>query len=317
MNVDIIGKTIAGSQFSSNSPQGAIQGEDGLLLLRGNITFTNNTGENGGAISLSQNVPLYFHDKSRVNFFRNVATGFGGAIYSENIVLQHSSNCAINFITNLPAYKQAISITLTDNHAQQGGYAVYATPIYNCINCALLSLYNLTPDKTNCQNLTTYFNISPLPGDLNEIQVLSFPAYVQLCGCSDPDLCNFTRQYNGKVTTYPGGTVRLNVTSVDYGNNLSPSVVYAAINTKGTTSPKITFGPRQKAQWIGTECGTIEYQIYGPEMAAIELLLSNYPGNYLTVIEIKLLPCEPGFTFKSNASTGVMMCDCSQFFTDF
>ena len=27
------------------------------------------------------------------------------------------------------------SITFTNNHGQQGGHAVYATPIYNFINC--------------------------------------------------------------------------------------------------------------------------------------------------------------------------------------
>ena len=328
MKVDIFGSTITGSQFSSNSPQGAIQGEDGFLLLHGNITFANNTGENGGAISLSNNVPLSFYDTCRVKFSRNVATGFGGAIYSYSYgaqndqnspkkILQSSSDCAINFISY--CFNGPVNlITLTDNHAQQGGHAVYATPIYNCINCAIFCFSPTgRPIPTDCPNLISYFNISSLPGDLNEIQILSFPAYVQLCGCSDPNVCNFTSQYQGKVTTYPGRTLRLNVTSVDYGKNVSPSVIYTMINTNGSISLNITLGPRQKAQWIGTVCGTIEYQIYGPEMATLELFLSNYPGNYPTVIEIKLLPCEPGFTLISNSSTGVMTCDCSQFFTSF
>ena len=332
MKVDIFGNSITGSQFSSNSPQGAIQGENGFLQLHGNITFTNNTGENGGAISLSNNVPLYFYYTGRVKFSRNVATGFGGAIYSygaqkyqntPKLISQSFLNCTIGFIGNCPGFqipavdKNSFSITLTDNHAQQGGHAIYATPIYNCINCAVLRISSLLPSPSNCPNLISYFNISSLPGDLDEIQVLSFPSYVQLCGCSDHNVCNFTSQYQGKVTTYPGRTLRLNVTSVDYGNNLSPSVIYTMINTNGTISPNITLGPRQKAQWIGTVCGTIEYQIYGPEMATLEIFLSNYPGNYPTVIEIKLLPCEPGFTLISNSSTGVMMCDCSQFFTSF
>ena len=314
ITVDIFGSIITGSQFSSNSPQGAIQGENGLLQLHGNIVFTNNTGENGGAISLSSNVPLNFFDSCRVKFSRNVGTGFGGAIYSDGAqnnensqksYWQSSSNCAINFITDCSIVGANFSITLTENHAQKGGHAIYATPIYNCINCALFCSSSLQPNPL-CQNLTSYFNMSSLPGDINEIQILSFPAYVQLCGCSDANLCNFTSQYHGKVTTYPGRTLRLNVTSVDYGNNLSPSVIYTVINTNGFTSPNITLGPRQKAQWIGTVCGTIEYQIYGPEMATLELLLSNYPGNYPTVIEIKLLPCEPGFTLISNSSTGVL-----------
>ena len=140
---------------------------------------------------------------------------------------------------------------------------------------------------------------------------------MHLCGCSNPKLCNATNQYHGKVITYPGRTVRFNVTSVDEGNYLSPSVVYTQIDTNGITSPKITLGPTQKAQWIGTVCGTMEYQIYGPQMAQLKLLLSNDPSNTPTVVEVTLLPCEPGFTLISNSSTGVMECSCSEFFTSF
>ena len=326
IKVDIFGNTITGSQFTSNSPMGAIQGTNGFLQLHGNITFTNNTGVNGGAISLSNNVPLYFYEKCDVEFSRNVATGFGGAIYNnggQDKLIQPTSNLnkgSIRLIRNCSNSSDCVfntnmfSITFTDNHAQQGGHAVYATPLYNCINfIGVLSTGILITNASNSQNLTGYFTTTPLPEDANDIQVLSFPAYVHLCGCSDPNLCNITSQYQGKVTTYPGRTVRLNVTSVDDGNNLSPSVVYTLIDTSSITSQNITLGPTQKAQWIGTVCGTIEYQIYGPEMASLKLLLSNYPTNFPTAVEVQLLPCEPGFTLMSNSSTGVMECGCSLF----
>ena len=95
--------------------------------------------------------------------------------------------------------------------------------------------------------------------------MVTFPTEVHLSGCSDPNLCNATSQYQGKVTTYPGGTVRLYVTSVGDGNYLSPSVVYAQIDTSDITSQDIALGPRA------------EYQIYGPEMASFKLLLSYNP----------------------------------------
>ena len=307
MIVDIIGDTITGSQFLSNSPLGAITGENGFLHLYGNVSFYNNIGENGGAISLSDNVPLYFHNGSTVEFSRNVATGYGGAIYSDggpSTKERAFSFCTIVFITDSDYYEGG-PITFTGNHAQQGGHAVYASPIYEC-SCVQTIQYSFW-----CENMASSFTITPLPQDLNDIQVLSFPTYLQLCGCSDPDLCNVTGQYEGKVTTYPGGTVRLNVTSVDVGNYPSPSVIYASIGTNGDTATTITLGPGQEAQWIGTVCGTIEYQIYGPEMTSQNLVLSTYPGNFPTVIEVELLPCEPGFIYVSNSS----MCDCSLFFT--
>ena len=318
--VDIFGNTITGCEFSSNSPQGAIQGENGYLQLHGNITFTNNTGVNGGGISLSNNAPLYFYDQCKVEFSRNVATGNGGAIYNDGKQknskqdLKGIPECVISFIYKCSVTRktECFSITFIDNYAQQGGHAVYATAIYNCMELCDYTLY-----CERFQNLTSYFTLTPSPEDHSDIQVLSFPTYVHLCGCSDPNLCNVTSQHEGKVTTYPGRTVRLNVTSVDNRNNLSPSVVYTLIDMNGITSPNMALGPTQKAQWIGTVCGSIEYQIYGPEMTSLKLFLFNYLGNVPIVIEVKLLPCEPGFTIMSNSSTGAMQCGCSLFFTSY
>eukprot|EP00731_Ephydatia_muelleri_P033797 Em0038g16a len=332
MKVDIFGSTFTGSQFSSNSPLGAILGTNGYLNLHGNITFSNNTGVNGGAISLSNNVPLYFYEGCAVEFSRNAATGLGGALYNagdkEKVIqseitwnlikctIRLIKDCNSSFICEFDT--NMFSITFVDNHAQQGGHSVYATPIYNCNNCigVLASSHHLPP-LLECLNLTSYITTTHSHKDINDIQVLSFPRYVHLCGCSNPNLCNAINQYHGKVITYPGRTVRFNVTSVDEENYLSPSFVYTQIDTNGITSPKITLGPTQKAQWIGTVCGTMEYQIYGPQMASLKLLLSNYPSNTPTVVEVTLLPCEPGFTLISNSSTGVMECSCSEFFTSF
>ena len=291
---------ITGSQFSSNSPQGAIQGVNGYLHLHGKITFTDNKGENGGAISLSNNVPVYFNQDCSVEFSRNVATRFGGGIYNEGdqttlqpkesevdnvtVFIISNPNCVFNFMGD------NISITFIHNHAQQGGHAVYATPIYHC-----------DQSDSNMGYLNNHFIIQPLPEDRSEPQVLSFPSYVQFCDCNDQNVCI--------ISTYPGRAVKLHVTSVDYGYNTSPSVIYAQYDR----SLNISLGPFQDVQWVQKNCSTLEYQIYGPENASFQLLLSNYPGNVPAVIEVKLLPCEPGLILVTDPSTGLMKCDCSLF----
>ena len=311
VKMDIFGNTDTGSHFSLNSPQGAIQGENGFLLLHGYITFANNTGVNGGAISLSNNVPLYFNPNCTVEFIRNVATGYGGAIYNNGKQFIAKDTfwtgydrdiCILRLLLPDVTNKMcnaSLSINFTYNHAQKGGHAVYATPIYHC-------------DRFCEHNLTNYFKITPLPEDINDGQVVSFPEHVHYCGCSDPNLCNGTSQY---LTTYPGRTVRLNVTSVDDGKLLSPSVVFTQVDASGVTPQNIMLGPQQSTQWIGTVCGIIEYQIYGPEMASLKLLLSNDPSGSPTIIQVKLLACEPGFTLMPDVSTIGMKCDCSLFFT--
>ena len=92
-------------------------------------------------------------------------------------------------------------------------------------------------------------------------------------------------------------------------------MVYTQVDIDGIQSQNIMLGPRQKAQWIGTVCAQIEYQIYGPENASLKLLLSNDLNGSPTVINVTLLPCEPGFVFITNSSTSMMRCDCSPFLT--
>ena len=108
-------------------------------------------------------------------------------------------------------------------------------------------------------------------------------------------------QYEGKVTTYPGRTVRLNVISIDAATTYHPVWF---MHQNGTIMVGL------KAQWIGSVCGTIEYQISGPEMASLNLGLSTNISSSPTVIELELLPCEPGFIFMSDSS----MCGCSPIF---
>ena len=125
-------------------------------------------------------------------------------------------------------------------------------------------------------------------------------------------MCNGT---SPNLTTYPGRTVKFNITSMDQQNYKSPSVVYTQVDTDDIHSQNIMLGPRQKAQWIGTVCAQIEYQIYGPENASLKLLLSNDPNGSPTVFNVTLLPCEPGFELFTNSSTSMMKCDCSPYLT--
>ena len=312
VNLVIIGSTTTGSDFSYNSPQGAIQGEGGTLTLRGYITFDHNTGVNGGAISLTNDSPLHFHPNCTVLFVSNLATGYGGGIYNNGInVKLDGILCTLRISSPYPfmmvgdCYISG-SITFIYNHALQGGHAIYAKPIYDCVSCfSANGLHSFS-------YLMGYFNITPLHEDINDTQVLSFPEHVDYCGCSDPNFCNGTSPY---LITYPGRTVNVNITSMDQSNNLSPSVVYTQVHTGGINSQSIMLRPQQKAQWIGTVCGQIEYQIYGPENVSFTLLLFNDLKSSPTVINVNLLPCESGFELITNSSTNMMRCDCSPFLT--
>ena len=78
--------------------------------------------------------------------------------------------------------------------------------------------------------MVKYFNIIPLPDDTSDVQVLSFPDHVNYCGCSDPYLCTGT---SPQLTTHPGRTVRIMVTPIGNGEQLSPSAVYTQVHKNG------------------------------------------------------------------------------------
>ncbi|KAL5500805.1 hypothetical protein EMCRGX_G012410 [Ephydatia muelleri] len=98
---------------------------------------------------------------------------------------------------------------------------------------------------------------------------------------------------------------------IDYSNVFTPSAVYAQIKIDGfsNATTNIKLGAQQNVQWIGEECSTVEYQIYGPDNATFNILLSSYPGNAPMVIEITFLPCIAGLTLMTDR------CICSDFFT--
>eukprot|EP00731_Ephydatia_muelleri_P033670 Em0035g7a len=165
MRVDIFGSTFTGSQFSSNSPLGAIQGTNGFLNLHGNITFSNNTGVNGGAISLSNNVPLYFYEGCAVEFSRNAATGFGGALYNagdkEKVILTTSKLTTGDLVTqsgicpNLTSY-----ITTTPSHKDINGIQLLSFPnAVGALLVAALFFLNFTVTQGTLYGLIFYANI--------------------------------------------------------------------------------------------------------------------------------------------------------------
>ena len=295
--VEITGSAHRGSQFISNGPQGAIQGVEGNLRVCGNVIFANNSGENGGAISLL-NVQLYFHN-SVISFVENRSSRFGGAIYinseQKSFFIRGPSSGYMKRMQYCAIIKEDDgSVTYQSNHAQLAGHAIYATPLYNCYSQNVF--INTSDAYQNAFNVTV---------DSNSSQIVSSPISVRICSFNDHNLSNYSAQHS--MDMYPGGTLQMDVTTMDYMHILSPSAVYAQIEAIGTQG--ITLGAEQNVQWVGKECTTLKYQIYGPEMTSLKLLLSSYPGNAPNIIEVYLKPCVAGFVLLSNT------CNCSSFLT--
>ena len=300
--LNITGYSSTGSQFIGNYQQGAIQGIRGRLHLSGTISFRNNSGESGGAIYLTNDAHLYFHDGCTVDFTGNTATRFGGAIYvegDESIVTSILTYCAVHFWGNTH------NITFQDNHAIVAGHAIYATPIYNCqLDCARGPTFHPANQSDYYQFYTIIMKGS------YENQILSFPTNVYLCGCMHGDTHNFP------IVSYPGAMIKCNATLMDEANTVSPGVVYAQVVSDQTSATSdLRLAPQQEVQWIGNECTAIQYEIYGPENISTNLQLSTKPGTNMKSISMTLLTCQLGFTLQKDS--GLSQCECSTFLTSY
>ncbi|KAL5517801.1 hypothetical protein EMCRGX_G003421 [Ephydatia muelleri] len=293
--------SIEGGEFTGNSPRGAIQVLAGRVHIKGNVTFRRNTGENGGALCLSNNALLYFYSKTNVKFSENRATGIGGALYIQgdpNTVKSDYIGCAINF----PGDDENFTIVFNNNTAQLYGPTIYATPIYDCFIDVSSTLGPYLDTYNDFEFYELLFKITPQ----TENQILSFPEKFHICGCDKDTMCSVT-DGNYLITLHPGGTIRFRATPRDSQNHTSPSVVYADLYEHGVVSPDAHFTHQQNIQWIDKECELIEYQIYGPENRLFDLRLFTYRGDVPDSIKINLTGCGRGFSF------GMKTCKCSPF----
>ena len=302
---------IDGTQFSENSPQGALQVLAGSVHMQGKVRFQLNEGENGGALSLSSNARLYFYQNCSVEFVENLSSRAGGAVYIQgdpNIPKYNYIGCAIHFLGEHTNY----SIKFINNTALGYGQSIYATPMYNCHITAPSEL-NVQQYGNLSELYTQLFNITPNTGN----QILSFPLNVNICSCDNNTPC-YVEDGIHYITSYPGRTVRFYATPLDYNNHTSPSVIYTDIYLEGNGNHhNIRLAPQQNIQWINKDCDLMEYQIFGPENTSFHLHLSTFPGDVPNMIVVILEPCERGFMLTTNNVTMQSVCSCSPFLTAF
>ena len=299
------------SEFYGNSPNGAIEIRGGKLHFYGTITFKGNTGDDGGAVSLAQNSKLYFRENCYVMFIENTATRLGGAIYidGDSLVSRQSytlsalilmktlsadtlsySYCSIQFVG---ANAKTI---FSNNTAQEAGNSVYATPIYNC----------LLQETRSAPSLNDY---KRLFGIREENEIASIPVTVEVGSCEQGTKCN---RYDGRlsITSYPGKVIRFSARTIDLANTTSPSFVYARVSSDQQF--KVRLGNQEYISWVNTTSSTLEYRVYGPENTKFDLMLSTSRGNVPTIVNVTLLPCGLGFSYRADNNS----CECSKLYQE-
>ena len=313
--VEITGSENAdGSRFHDNE-MGVLLTSNTNIILRGRITFYNNHGFHGGAITLYDNSILFFHEGSTVLFRENTALQSGGAIYADSLGSAISRTCVIQVlgpskVVGSNTESLELSITFQNNSAGESGNSIYADPLYQCFNIPESSIIQTGFPDDNDDVYGSIFRIdSRIENGISDIA--SSPE--RLCMCTsaiyNSTECEMTSSFSKNVSVVPGQTFEVFLVPLDRAGQPVSSILSSDIKNSQSS---YTLGRDQSLRSLpGTSsCIPTKFTIYGPENGNLTLILSSITILKSTVC-VTVESCPPGFVLQTEKS--LEQCVCSDF----
>ena len=315
--------TFAGTSRFYNNHHSALVSYTSVITLTGSVSFINNTGIRGGAMTLYSSA-LNLDTGANVTFINNSAQETGGAIHIEpDLTRMLKLEC---FYRVKHCYA-TINIYFATNSAKNGGDNVYGTSLNYCGH--------------DCINITAL--------DIRKSSVSSDPLHICICDSKGQPQCTNTSFINMSKTVHPGETFTLSgvIVGLDYGMTIG--TVYANFlpsdesNGSSIAAPESVPNLEPKYQYSqlinNISCTKLIYSIYSEHMQRnfILYLTVQYTRNprnlikqnfwkYCTpssrhkskcrhspiFINVTILPCPPGFTLLKSPSR----CGCNPVLTN-
>ena len=263
---------------------------DSNVYLFDSVSFTDNVGLRGPAITILKHSLLYFMDGLEAVFKNNTAAYKGGAIYAETFSQRADIHemCALQLEDN-------VTLNFTDNDAKKSGKSIYAAPIFSCKNDTIIHSAFIA----NSSKVT--FSSSHSTSDT----LLEFST--QATVLQD---CNRNNWSTDVITFYPGQTYQMNLTA----SNEYMSHVYSplSIDVHSDVPKQMCIPQSRQTEFILAEgkCTVIAFGIHSAtEGATGEVILSipNSPYN-IRKCKLKAMKCPLGFKFKPINGK----CECAQ-----
>ena len=160
--------TICGESYFHESQNPVLAVYNTNLFIQGKMTFTNNSGTNGAAISLHHSSYLFLIPPLHATFLNNKALLYGGAIYAVNDPLPGDNMCAIDIRVLLNATFEHIP---TDNGLQH----ISSVPVEICY----CNKSNVSDDKIqlHCTSSGTIIQIiDTYPGKSIKLSIVAVDA---------------------------------------------------------------------------------------------------------------------------------------------
>ena len=308
--------TIYGESFFHESENPVLAVYNTNLFIQGRMTFRNNSGTNGAAISLYHSSYLFLIPPLHATFLNNKALLYGGAIYAVNNQVPGDNMCVIQLGVNTSNLDNLdITMTFINNKAGLAGNSIYAELIYNCTQ-----YYSTDLDIRVLLNAT----FEPIPTHNGLQHISSVP--VEICYCSISNVsddkiqlhCTSSETPIPVIATYPGKSITLSIVAVDATGLIVYSPVSASITTYHYYGPhlsKYALTLKEGQDLVSTSgirCSKVTYNIHSktnqPNHGYLQLAtLGNEPS---LSAHIYVYPCPIGFQLSDNG-----ICECDHFIT--
>ena len=147
-NTDSISKSVVTLEGNRATYRGGAIGSHGTnLYFNGNISFSDNTADYGGAVMLRANSRLSFNSSIVLHFIRNVANKKGGALYYDARSTCHTSTKVVNksecFISFDSLSNTSVPINFVNNSAHLAGAVLYSGQLDECSSIYLGGIKSL------------------------------------------------------------------------------------------------------------------------------------------------------------------------------
>ena len=257
------------------------------ITLEGHVVFQNNTSINGAAIMLTGDSLIYLTQGLRANFTNNTALTSGGAVYDLN---SRSDVRYCTFQVNTTQYDD-IAVLFENNKATVTGNSVFSSKLYNCH----MNNFSWVNSTKAMKIYSIIFTHTPN----NTFQLSTTPVQLTICHTH-----NSVIPYSSDA--YPGQTINFSVAAIDAVGQHSYSIINIAAVRKrkhsAFTHINWWFSERENAQGIREidDCTVINVTIYTNDNSTLDkpdgALLFTIPSiAYITIVDIKLKSCPPGF----------------------
>ena len=285
-------------RFENNNGSAMYMTSSSIEFTAGaNVSFINNSGENGGAIALIGFSAIEVDDNSLVKFVNNSAIRWGGAVYVYSINKHDyisSRSCFIQYIGSKPQYERNIFFTFIGNQIARSNHSQYGCSIFTT---------SMTPCHHFCnRNSSTKLTIE------NAFHCIANFTYMN-------SVCEYEISTSGgeflvngsfPLKVIPGKEFELPIAIQDDFSHKVPTVYHIAVNHAGNSTIEVD----RAYSYISDK----RVELYGhPNNAGIVVLSKTDFREISLSFGVHMQQCPPGYILSNDSRFGFSLptCICS------